>query len=152
MSKLRFAVVAGLALALLPWAPCAHAEMYKCQDGGRIVFSDTPCSVDAERVQVRPATGQYDPGAGARARLETTETLSRFAAEDAARRTAREQAFAARAAERAAKQDRCAEMRENKTEAEYWAREYRHPDNIRREKEKAKNLEDRLWWECRQVD
>lgn len=152
MSKLRFAVVAGLAAALLPWASCAQAQVYKCQEGGRTVFSDTPCSLDAERVQVRPATGEYDPEAGARVRQETAETLSRFAAEDAARQAAREESVVRRAAERAAGQDRCIELRKKKNDAEYWANEFRHPDNIRREQQKAKHWKDRLWWECKQVN
>lgn len=139
-------------IPLLIAASSAQAQMFKCTDGGRTVFSDRPCSDSAEKLKVRPAAGNYDPDAGARARTETASTLARFAAEDAARQAARDSDEAQRRAERAAEQDRCAELRENKNEAEHWAREFRHPDNIRREKEKAKHWKDRLWWECRQLD
>lgn len=151
MQKLRIAAVVGLA-ALLPWASCVQAQVYKCQEGGRTAFSDTPCSTDAERLNVRPAMGEYDPRAGARVRQETAETLSRFAAEDAARQAARGQAIEARAADRAEEQDRCRDLREKKNDADYWASEFRHPDNIRREQQKAKHWKDRLWWECKQVN
>lgn len=144
----RWFVLASLLMAT--WT--AHAQVYKCVENGRKVFSDIPCSNSAEKVDVRPAAGDYDAAAGARARSETAATLARFAAEDAARQAAREQAEAQSLAERAAVQDRCTELRENKNKAEYWANEFHHPDNIRREKEKAKHWKDRLWWECKQLD
>jgi len=61
MSELRFAVVAGLAAALLPWASCAQAQVYKCVDGGKTVYSDERCSkVQIERTKAEAAPDDAD--------------------------------------------------------------------------------------------
>jgi len=71
MSELRFAVVAGLAAALLPWASCAQAQVYKCVDGGKTVYSEAPCGPKAQALDIqnnpKPRPGSF---AEAQARRE----------------------------------------------------------------------------------
>lgn len=38
----------------------AQAEVYKCMENGKQVFSDMPCSKDAEKLKVSPAAGSGD--------------------------------------------------------------------------------------------
>lgn len=38
-------------------AASAHAEVYKCVENGKQVFSDQPCSKDAQKLNVKPASG-----------------------------------------------------------------------------------------------
>lgn len=51
----------------------AAADVYRCREGGRIAFSDSPCEGSGERIKVAPAIGQgapideTSPSAGARA-------------------------------------------------------------------------------------
>lgn len=47
-----------LAFALMLASSFAQAQVYKCNEGGRIVFSDYPCQrTDNKAIDVRPATG-----------------------------------------------------------------------------------------------
>lgn len=57
------ATAARIALALLAAAPAAHAEVYRCQVGGSIVYQQLPCDRDAAKAStlklddaVAPAT------------------------------------------------------------------------------------------------
>lgn len=46
--------------ALLPLS--AHAQqMYKCSVAGRVTFSEFPCGPGAQKISVRPASGDYAP-------------------------------------------------------------------------------------------
>lgn len=38
----------------------AQAEVYRCVENGKQVFSDVPCSKDAEKLKVSPAAGSGD--------------------------------------------------------------------------------------------
>lgn len=145
---MRTMIVAVALAAALP----VHAQVYKCQEGGKTVFSDIPCATNARQIDARPATGAYNPEEGERARLNTEASSARLAAEEARRMAAREAALAELEASRASEQDQCASIRAKKQDAEHWAREFRHPDNIRREQAKADYWKDRLWWECKQLD
>lgn len=145
MWKAAFAVV-WMALFSPAWA-----QVYKCEGAGATVFSDRPCGTEAQRVEAAPAAGAYDPAAGARRRLETDLLRSRQAADDAARVAARERAQAASEARKASERSRCDTLREQRADAQRWAGEFRHPDNIRREQQKAEAASDRLWWECKQI-
>ena len=50
----RLCVILVLALFAVP----AFSQVYKCTEGGRIVFSDYPCQrTDAKMIDVRPAAG-----------------------------------------------------------------------------------------------
>lgn len=132
-------------------ATSSHAQVFKCTENGKTVFSDRPCGDTAREVDVRPARGGYDPGAAARIRNQTERLNSQFAAQDRAREAAR-QADAARIdAERKAKADKCSQIRRERDRAEYWAGEFRHKDNIARERAAQKDAQDALWWECREV-
>jgi len=64
-----------IALAL---SAAAHAQVYKCQDGGRTVYSQEPCSGRAEVIDVTPATGGYDAIAAASPLVELPQEFDRF--------------------------------------------------------------------------
>lgn len=44
--------------------------------------------------------------------------------------------------------DKCDQLREKHADAKYWSNEFRHPDNIRREQEKAKKAASDSFFEC----
>lgn len=58
------------ACAVLILAGSAQAQVYKCKEDGKTVFSDRPCAADAQTIKVRPAAGHSNPSA------PTTETSS----------------------------------------------------------------------------
>lgn len=140
-----------LLLGLLSPSLVAQAQVYKCVENGKTVFSGIPCSADAKAVNATPAMGDFDPAAAARVNSETAAIKAKLAAQDAERTAARQAAAARVESSRSAEQDRCANIRAKKNDAEYWAREFRHPDNIAREQAKAEHWKERLWWECKQV-
>lgn len=122
---MRIALIAAALVAVLVAVlitPAQAQQVFKCSENGKTVFSDHPCGDSAQELDVRPSRGGYDPGAAARID-----------------------------AERQAKVDKCREIREARNDAKYWAGEFQHKDNIRREEEKAKSAQDALWWECREV-
>lgn len=52
--------IAALLAALI--APAvAQAEIYKCTQGGKTIFSDRPCAADAAPMQIRLQAGEADP-------------------------------------------------------------------------------------------
>lgn len=62
---MRFALI--ILLSVVSVGPAMGAKVYRCQgDGGETVFSDEPCSDDAEAVNVEPAptTETGNPGGG----------------------------------------------------------------------------------------
>lgn len=140
-------LIAGALLA----SPAAAQQIFKCTENGKTVFSDNPCGDSARELDVRPARGGYDPGAAARIRSQTEQLNSRFDAEERTRDRARQAAAARIDAARQAKIDKCRKIREERNDAKYWAGEFQHKDNIRREEAKAKSAQDALWWECREV-
>lgn len=146
---MRLAIVAAAIAASLV-AP-AQAQVYKCTENNKTVFSDVPCSTGAKRVDVRPAAGSYDAQAAARARIQTERIKQQQALEDSERAAARRSTEVRIEAERQAKIDKCRKIREDRDDARYWAGEFRHKDNIRREQAKQKDAQDALWWECREV-
>lgn len=71
------AMLAVVGMALAAFAPIAHAQVYKCMDGGRTVFSDQPCP-GAVELNVRPASGaapqQRQPDGDGPTRVEAVPT------------------------------------------------------------------------------
>lgn len=61
MHRPQFARPGALVVAALI-ATAAHGQVYKCQVDGRTVFSDRPCSSDARKVDIRPASGHTPAG------------------------------------------------------------------------------------------
>lgn len=53
-----------IALVATLLATATQAQVYKCEVGGKKVFSDKPCAVDAQPIQVRPATGSTQAATG----------------------------------------------------------------------------------------
>lgn len=146
---MRAAIVGVFMLASVP-APLL-AQVYKCEDGGRVVFSDRPCAVDAEPVDASPASGAYRRSEAAARRAEAEAAMRRFEREDSARAEARAARAQQADRERAALRKRCEELRSQRDHARYWEGEYQYPGNIARERQKAEDAQRALWWECREV-
>lgn len=137
--------MAALLVAALP----AQAQVYKCQDGGKTVFSDRPCSADARAVDVRPARGEFDAKAAAELDRQRAQRIRIDAATQKYRDMAEERRERAQArASSPAAPDRCAELRRKHAEAKRWEKEFRHPDNIARERNKAKQASEDSFFDC----
>lgn len=59
-------------------ASTSIAQVYKCEERGRTVFSDRPCIADALPHEVRPAAGAYKPDDGQRARDRSAKEQARI--------------------------------------------------------------------------
>lgn len=141
-----------LGAAVLALHPPVHGQIYKCREGGRTVFSGTPCEADSVPIEVQPAAGDYNQldDLRARSRTETGRIeLRRLDDERAARRHA---AAVENALRRKAESDRCVQIREDRARAQRLAKTLRHPDNARREGETAEKLSEREFFECRQAE
>ncbi|MDQ7990187.1 MAG: DUF4124 domain-containing protein [Candidatus Dactylopiibacterium sp.] len=53
-----------IAAALLLASAASSAEIYQCTINGRKTFSDAPCADNAQRMNVRPASGAGTPTSG----------------------------------------------------------------------------------------
>lgn len=134
--------------AALVFSGSALGQVYKCVEGGRTVFSDRPCAAEAERIDVRPATGEYDRAAGLRAESRRLTDESRLAEIEMQRRArARQSASPASRTDRNPP-DECEQMRREHADAEHWAKTFRHPDNIKREQDRAKDLASKSFFGC----
>lgn len=123
----------------------AAAQVYKCTESGRTIYSGQPCAADAAPITVTPAAGHGSTGDADRARMRA----QREAAE--VRRLDRqlEAAKAARAAQVSiGETDRCREIAQKRASSERLAKEYSVPSNIRREQEKAEHYAVRDFFEC----
>src|SRR5574337_405170 len=66
----------------------AQADMYKCNEGGKVVYADQPCASNAERVRVYNNSNPSAEDAAA-ADAQLSRLRQQQAAEDAARDVAR---------------------------------------------------------------
>ena len=124
------------------WAR-AQAQVYKCQEGGRTVITDRPCA-GGEAMKVRPASGTYDP----KKRAEVYVRIERQAAQvDEGYRLIEDQR-APEAAPPKAEPDECDRLRQEHADAKYWEGEFRHPDNIARERAKRKKAASDSFFRC----
>lgn len=139
----KTALLMTAALLALP----AQAQVYKCAEGGKTVFSDKPCAVGAKPVEIRPAAGAYDVEQGTEARLRTLRDKEALA-EAKSRRAAEERAQAREVSYEPKTLDRCDQLRADYDKAADLARRYRHPDNIARERAKAEQARDSSYFEC----
>lgn len=131
------------ALAIAFSAP-GFAQIYKCQEGGKTVLTDRPC-LGAETVTVRPAAGPLDARAAAAARARVTAAE----AESKVRRRERELDDLRRAAARTpAEPNECDRLRQDHADAKYWQGEFRHPDNIAREKARREKAASDSFFKC----
>lgn len=82
---LRAILLAVVSAVCLP----AHAQVYKCQEGGKTVFSDRPCGAGAKVIDASPATGEGDRSeynsSAARLQRNTEYLREKEQREDAAR-------------------------------------------------------------------
>lgn len=111
-------------LLLLLFATTAHAEIYKCGN----TFSDTPCGADAVRVATYDArtTGTY-------------VSVQRVQADEGPRVSTLSQG---------ANVANCNKIKADRADAEYWAKEFQHPDNIAWKQREAKALNDQHFSKC----
>ena len=136
-----------IAMLLVPVA--AYAQVFKCQEGGRTVYSQEPCSPRAEVIDATPATGGYDASAAADRRAQNARIGLQNNLTDLERDTNRRIGDLQRRSDQSSKQAKCDQLRSRKERAEYWSKEFKHPDNVNREQEAAKKAGSDLWWECR---
>lgn len=125
----------------------AHAQIYKCTVDGKTVFMDRPCHIDAQPENVRPAAGGYDPDAA----IEVEARTARHRAAVAEAEAERARVAAAQALQRASEPKqitRCEQLHQDYNRAMKLASEYRHPDNVARERANALHARDRSFWEC----
>jgi hypothetical protein len=142
-------------VAILFALPSMAQTVYKCDNGGRISYSQIPCAAHAARIDTRPAAGAYDAAEGARARLHAVESQARLRDVEArreAQRRDREERESERLRVELARQlerEQCgAESRSKMEVAERLAARSRQPEHIRRAKEEIEHWRGRLWWEC----
>ncbi|NLF53705.1 MAG: DUF4124 domain-containing protein [Thauera phenolivorans] len=141
--------IAMAILGLLVVAASANAQVFRCEAGGRTVFSDRRCDADAVAVDPRPAAGDFDRAAAAARDAQTSRIRAGLEADEAERRAAREAAEASREAERGAQARRCSELRLRAQELASRAARIDDPKRARRERAKATQAADDLWWACR---
>lgn len=142
MNMIRASIFAAITSIALP----AQAQVYKCQEGGKTVFADRPCNAEAKALDVRPARGEFDPKAAAELERQRVQRMEIHAATQKYRDMAEERRERARA--QPAAPDRCAELRKKHAEAKRWEKEFRHPDNIARERNKAKQASEESFFDC----
>jgi hypothetical protein len=133
------------AWALSALAPAAHAQIYKCQEGGRTVITDQPCAAGSE-MKVKPAAGSFDP----KAREEVYRRIDRMSNEvqDGYRAIAEQQAREAPRAGGYEEPDECDRLREDHADAKRWEKEFVHPDNIAREKARKEKAASDSFFKC----
>jgi len=129
-----------------------QAQVFKCVEGGKTLYSQEPCSHRPTIIDSTPATGRYDPAAHLQREAQNARIMRQQAVDDIRLDANRKIADRQRSSERSAKERRCNELRSRKQDAEYWSKEFRHPDNVRREADKAKKGASDLWWECGKLD
>ena len=137
-----------LFIALLFASSTAFAQVFKCSVDGRTVFSDRPCSADSAPIDLRPAMGQYDRDAAREAETRTSRERARVSEIETERRVSQNRVQAEIEAKRQAELDRCAKIGKDKADAETRAARFHHPDQIKREREKAKHLATRQFFDC----
>lgn len=126
----------------------AAAQIYRCNVDGKTVFMDRPCAGDSTPHQVQPAAGAFDPEAGAAAQARAQRDRAAIEQRESQTQAARQEALRRAEADRKAKEARCNQIARARNDAEYWSREFRHPDNVRREQEKAAYAKEREFFEC----
>ncbi|AUN95427.1 hypothetical protein C0099_11100 [Pseudazoarcus pumilus] len=141
---------AKFATLLIALLGTAHAQVYQCEVDGKRVFTDRPCAKDDTPMQVRPASGDYDPAAGAAAAERLAADLERDRVAAQARRE-EEQRRAITEANKPRKESRCDQIARERASAERWSREFRHPDNVNRELAKLEHYKERDFMECGRV-
>lgn len=140
-----------LGAAVLALHPPAQGQVYQCREGGRTVFSGTPCDADSAPLEVKPAAGDYNQLDDVRARLRTETGRVELKRIDDERAVKRRDAAAENELRQKAESDRCLQIREDRARAQRLARTLRHPDNARREKDAAEKLSEREFFECRRT-
>ena len=73
MNENRATLRPVIAAVILAVSMPVGAQVFKCQEGGKTVYSQTPCGAAATVIDARPAAGAGDPEAAARTRERVDE-------------------------------------------------------------------------------
>lgn len=140
----RPAIMLFLALALP-----VHAQVYKCTEGGKTVYSQTPCATDAQPLDLKV----HQPTEADRLRAEAAHLLNKAAnaradGENAAARRRANAVAGARQAAEDEKARKCAQYesdikRLNGIKDKWLTPAFRHQDS-----EQARDLEAKHFSEC----
>ncbi|CAI07130.1 hypothetical protein ebD42 [Aromatoleum aromaticum EbN1] len=140
----RIGLLAVLAASILP----VQAQVYKCPEGGRVVFSDRPCHADAAPLDVKPASGDYNYLDDMQAQNRTLNKKIELMKIEGEREENRRAGMIESERRKKAESDRCKQIREDKADAEHLAKTFIYEENILREEEKARKLAEREFFDC----
>lgn len=79
----------------------AHAQIYSCQVGNKKIFSDQPCSADAQTLEVRPGAIDPLPTGANEAAMARIKAIDAENARQGHRRAVRDSQYAIESAQRA---------------------------------------------------
>lgn len=127
----------------------ATAQVFKCNVGGKVVFSDIPCEAGAKEHDVRPATGDYNAADAKRRRAETRRAEAIVNTAESERQLNRDLAAIDHDSKKRAEQRRCDNMRRERERQEKLSKEFVYRKNIDRAEQRVKELESREFFECR---
>lgn len=141
-------------LVWLLFAPQASAQtVYKCEQGGRVIYAQVPCAADADEVDVRPAAGAADDAAATRARIRTLEAQREVRRIESQREWQRSQAAMARERAKNREEDerraRCERIAVERARAERRSKDFNVHGNIRREALRARDLGAAEYLDCK---
>jgi len=136
----RAIIVIAFALALP-----AHAQVYKCAEGGKTIYSQTPCAANAKPIELKVHHPSEEDLQRARRQAAINAEAQAIRNEYQQRADERREMARARAA---SEPDECDRMLQEHAEAKRLAGEYQHPANIRREQERAKKIASNSFFRC----
>ncbi len=140
----------ALLITLLSITGAAQAQVYKCMQNGRPVFSERPCGKDATEVRLRntDVTDEQRQHAEASARRQRA-VRNDIEYRESVDQLERERAAGLAQAERKAKEDKCARYLRQAENAKNEASTYRyHQGLIDDAKRRQKEANDRHFSEC----
>lgn len=144
----------GYLLVWLVFMPQVLAQtVYKCEQGGRVVYAQMPCAPDADEVDARPAAGAADDAAATRARIRTLEAQREVRRIESQRELQRNQAAMARERvknrEEVERRARCERLAEERVRVERRSKDFRAHGNIRQEALRARDLSAAEYLDCK---
>lgn len=115
-----------LILALIS-LPASAGDVYRCGN----TYSDTPCAIGAKPMALVAINTNVVQMPRAQRTAEESDGPQVMTMGEPRSNSAH-----------------CRGLLDKKATAEYWANNYRHPDNIQRERDKAKGYDDRYFSDC----
>ena len=130
-------------------ASAAHAQLYRCEKGGSIIYSESPCAPNAVRKQLDGQAPSAADAAAARRRAAADKVDGQIIDNRAANDRAIKDVYAAQAdAERAAKNRRCSQHLANAAQAERMRDTYLTAPYKNAEEAKRRAANDAHFSEC----